>query len=64
MFRALALAVWEFRCFEDLEEKGLLVNELINQLMTRQFVEQPRLQRSVKDCILENHETESAYQPN
>ena len=39
--RALAQTVCEDQCFEDLEEKGQLVNELINEIITKLFIEQP-----------------------
>ena len=41
-FRSLAYTVWEWRCFEDVEEK---LNEWINELMAKVFVEQPWLHR-------------------
>ena len=42
---SLALTIWDLRCFEDLEEKGELVSDFINELITKVFVEQPRLHR-------------------
>ena len=35
----------EVGCFEEMEEKGDLINEWINQSVTDVFVEQPRLHR-------------------
>ena len=42
---SLALTVCDLWYYEDLEEKADSVNELINELMTRLFIEQPRLHR-------------------
>ena len=42
-FKLSSLTVWEVWCFEDLEEKGDLVNELMYQSGTEVFVEQPWL---------------------
>ena len=40
-FSSLALTVWEWRCSEDISTK----DESINEIMTKVFVEQPRLHR-------------------
>ena len=44
-FRSLALMVLVWRCLEDYERKDHRLNLSINQLITRLFVEQPRLHR-------------------
>ena len=44
-FRSLAHTVWDQRCLEDLEEKDESGNEWVNLVITKVFVEQPRLHR-------------------
>ena len=44
-FSTLALTVCDLWYYEDLEEKDDSMNQSINQLMTRLFIEQPRLHR-------------------
>ena len=44
-FSSLALTVYDLWYYEDLEEKDEWINEWINYLMTRLFIEQPRLHR-------------------
>ena len=44
-FSSLALTVCDLWYYEDLEEKDEWINELMNQWMTRLFIEQPRLHR-------------------
>ena len=39
--RSLAYTVWEWRNFDDLEE----MDQLVNESVTKVFVEQPRLHR-------------------
>ena len=44
-FSSLALTVCDLWYYEDLEEKDRSVNQWINELITRLFIEQPRLHR-------------------
>ena len=44
-FSSLAPTVWDRQYFEDSEQKDHQLNELINELFMKVFVEQPRLHR-------------------
>ena len=42
-FSSLALLVWAGKWFEDLDKKDDSLNQSINELMTKEFEEQPQL---------------------
>ena len=43
---SLALTVWDFWSFEDLEEKDHSINQQINELVANVFIEQPQQHKS------------------
>ena len=59
---SLAFLVWEWCCFEDIFTKDRWLNYLINQSMTKVFVDQPWLHRSLKSCKSQSINNYSAYE--
>ena len=53
-FCSPALTVWDRKCLEDSERKDDLMNEWMNEIMTKVFKEQPGYTGSV-NYILLNH---------